>query len=318
MLNITQLHHLQLLSETGSFAHAAELANITQPALSNSIKALETRVGLQLVERGRRPIGLTPMGQALLERIGKLLFEARNLEQEITNLTRGETGTIRIGMTAVFSTSLGGPIVAEFHNAHPGIALDIRISETTQLVPMLEKEEIDVLIGDTRDLPQGDARLQRLDLPAQAGGAFCRPGHPMLSLVKPRIEDLASYTFAATHLPADVIADFAARLSPSMTERARIAVNSHNIALLRDAVAESDLILLTTRGCVRNMLALGLLAEIPVDLGIDGTWAMMQLANRVGHPALPVLWRKVQEVALRERDKRLTPYAANPRSFVPG
>ncbi|MCT8159415.1 LysR family transcriptional regulator [Pseudoruegeria sp. SHC-113] len=311
MLNISQLHHLQLLAETGSFALAAEQANITQPALSNSIKALETRVGLQLVERSKRPVRLTPMGETLLERIGKLLFEARNLEQEINNLASGESGTLRVGMTAVFSTSLGGPIVAEFHNAHPGIALDVRVAETTQLVPMLEKEEIDLLIGDTRDLPPSDARLQRLDLPAQAGGAFCRPGHPMLSLLKPRIEDLASYHFATTHLPADVISDFTARLAPAPDGRARIAVNSHNIALLRDAVAESDLILLTTRGCVRNMLALGLLAEIPVDLGIDGTWAMMRLANRVGHPALPVLWRKVQEVAQRERDKRLTPYAAN-------
>lgn len=317
MLNLRQLHHFKLVAQEGSFARAAELANITQPALSNSIRSLEKRLGLQLFERSERPIRLTPEARGILPRVDAVLFEARNLEQSLENLISGQSGHVRLGMTAVFSTSLGGPIIAEWHNAHPNVTLDLVVQETPALLEGLRDETLDLIVGDARDLQTDTEDLKLVELPPQSGGAFCRVGHPILDIRNPQPADLVGYRFAATHFPADVIRKLAELIGP---ERIGfdpiISIDSHNIAALRDAVAQSDLILLTTPGTVRNALALGIIRQIPIDLGIKGVWSVVTRHGRVPHPAVPRLIARIISIGERDHDQRLAPYArqfAEPR-----
>ena len=310
MLNLAQLHHFKLVAQEGSFARAADLANITQPALSNSIRSLEKRLGLQLFERSERPIRLTPEAREILPRVDAVLFEARNLDQSLENLALGQSGHIRLGMTAVYSTSLGGPIIAEWHNAHPNVKLDLVVQETSALLDGLRDEEFDLIVGDARDLQADTDDLNMIELPAQFGGAYCRAGHPILDILHPLPADLARYRFAGTHFPADVVNAFAELIGRKGIGIDPIfSIDSHNIAALRDAVAESDLILLTTPGTVRNALALGILRQIPIDLGIDGVWSVVTRHGRVLHPAVPQLIAKIVEIGKRDHDHRLAPYA---------
>ncbi|MCV6822932.1 MULTISPECIES: LysR family transcriptional regulator [Halocynthiibacter] len=313
MLNLAQLHHFKLVAQTGSFARAAEHANITQPALSNSIRSLEAKLGFTLFERSERPIALTPMARNILHRVDALMFEARNLDQALGNLASGQGGHIRLGMTAVYSTALGGPIVAEFHNAHPHIKLDLVMQETNALVDGLHDESLDLIVGETRELPidQSDT-LDITELFAQPGGAFCRAGHPILSIRQPKPVDLARYRFAGTHFPSEVEYAFGCFIGrdPNDTEP-MISIDSHNIAALRDAAVESNLILLTTRGTVRNALALGVLKQIPIELGINGHWSLALRRGRVVHPAVPKLIQKIIEISKRDHDQRVVPYVAS-------
>ncbi|TMV09926.1 LysR family transcriptional regulator [Ruegeria sediminis] len=310
MLNLNQLRHFQLVAREGSFARAAELASITQPALSNSIRALEERLGYQLIERSERPVRLTPFGRSILDRVDRVLFEARNLDQELSNLAAGKGGHVCVGMTAVFSTSLAGPIIAEWHNANPDVKLDLIVTETVELLAGLREEAFDLIVGDVRDLPENSSEFDIVELSPQAGGAFCRAGHPILKIPKPLPADLARYRFAASHFPAEVANAVTRFLGVQDGHQDVIAINSHNVAALRDAVAESDLILLTTRGTVRNMLALGILKRVAIEIGIDGLWSVVTLKGRVTHPAVPQMIRKIAEVSRREHDRRLTPYTS--------
>lgn len=317
MHNLSQLQHFKLVAQEGSFARAAELANITQPALSNSIRSLETRLGFKLFERSERPVKLTPFAKSLLLRVNAVLFEARNLDQTLINLSSGQGGHLCVGMTAVFSTSLGGPIIAEWHENHSDVTLDLAIHDTKGLIEGLREETFDFIVGDARDLRTDVDDLDLIELPPQVGGAFCRPGHPILNIRKPQPTDLARYRFAGTHFPGAVTRAFARFLGrETCNDDPIISIDSHNIAALRDAVAESDLILLTTSATVRNALALGLLKQIPVDLGINGVWSIAKRSNRVLHPAAVKLIHKVVETAQREHDRRLTPYAPQLRSSV--
>lgn len=318
MQNLTQLKHFKLVAQERSFARAAELANISQPALSNSIKSLERRLDLDLFERSERPVRLTAAGRSILGRVEAILFETRNLDQELANLSSGQGGHIRAGMTTVFSTSLGGPIVAEWHDAHPNVKLDMIVSETTELVAGLRDESLDVIVGDARDLREGVDDLELIELPPQKGGAFCRAGHPILNIRRPQPSDLALYRFAGTHFPDAVIRAFSRFVGrENRPDAPIIAVDSHNISILRDAVIESDLILLTTRGTVRNALVLGILKQIPVDLAIYGEWYIAQRKGRVQHPAVLALVNKIIETAHREHDSRLASYVDQLASPAP-
>jgi len=300
MLNIVQVHHFWLVVREGSFARAADLANITQPALSNSVRSLEQRLGFQLLERSSRPIVPTPEGRRILPRVEALLFEARNLDQSVQNLTSSQTGHLRLGMTAVYSTSSGGAIIAALHGANPRVKIDLVVAETVALLQGLRDEAFDLIIGDARDLPADAEDLDLVALPSQPGGAFCRPGHPILGLSDPQPGDLARYRFAGSHFPTNVIDAFA-RIIGHKGPDPVIAVDSHNIAALRDAAAESDLILLTTTGAVRNALVRGTLVQVPIRFAIDGRWLIATRRSRVQHRAIPRLIDKILALAAQDR-----------------
>ena len=75
------LRHLQFLiavADTSSFSRAAEISFVTQPTLSAGIKELEDRLGVQLIERTRRSVMLTPLGEQVATRARALLQTGRS------------------------------------------------------------------------------------------------------------------------------------------------------------------------------------------------------------------------------------------------
>jgi DNA-binding transcriptional LysR family regulator len=130
MLNLNQLQHFRFVAETGNFAAAARKAHITQPALSNSIRILEQRMEVQLFDRSERPIRLTPAGRNVLNRIDFLLHVARNVEKEVSYLSQGLAGELRIGMTSVSSASFGGVILGKWLAKNNKMRVDVSVANT--------------------------------------------------------------------------------------------------------------------------------------------------------------------------------------------
>ena len=83
------LRHLRAFSAVGNelhFGRAAEALGVTQPSLSSALKPLEDQLGVQLVRRGSRFLGLTPEGERVLEWARRIVGDARALKQEINSL----------------------------------------------------------------------------------------------------------------------------------------------------------------------------------------------------------------------------------------
>ena len=205
-------------------------------------------------------------------------------------------------------TSLAGPIIAEWHDAHPNVKLDLVIGETPDLLAGLHDETLDLIVADDRDLPDQTDDLDLTLLPPQTGWAFCRAGHPILNTLRPKATDLARYKFAGSHFPEAVVHALAQKVGrDTWPSEPIVAIDSHNIVVLRDAAIESDLILLTTPGAVRKAPALGVIKRIPVELRIHGIWHIVGKCGRMQHPAMPRLADKIVEIRTREFDRRLSP-----------
>lgn len=285
MFNLNQLNHFRLVAETGSFAAAAQKAFITQPALSNSIHTLEDRMGLQLFDRSSRPVRLTPGGRDVLGRIDTLLAEARNLEKEIRYLSQGLEGELKVGMTAHSSASIGGVILGRWLASHPMMNVELYVADTLELVGQLRTEELDLIVGEGRDLPLHSSDFEMVPIPEQQGYVFCRAGHPALELPKITFRDLLPYRFSGSNLPVALLDNMAELFGLSDRSQIEIAVVGDNISVMRDVTMYSNLILLTTRGCVRDAIAANLLVELPIDLETQTTWHVATLRNSVLHPA---------------------------------
>lgn len=298
MLSLSQLNHFRLVTETGNFAAAARKAHITQPALSNSIRTLEERIGVLLFDRSERPVRVTSAGRDLLTRIESLLAEARNLEKQIGYLSQGMAGKLRVGMTAQSSASIGGLILGKWLAQNGGMSADVTVADTLLLLDLLRNEKLDLIIGDGRDLPARTSEFDMVPIPPQEGRAFCRSGHPVLTLPAISFHDLLSYRFAGSHFPIVLLDNLAERFRLRDRHMIQLAIESDNIAIVRDATLHSDLILLTTRQCVQNELAANLMTELPVDLHTPTTWHAVTLRHSVPHPAISSLKAAIQQASL--------------------
>ena len=300
MFNLNQLVHFSMVAEVGNFAAAARQANITQPALSNSIRTLETRLGVQLFDRSERPVRLTAVGRDLLNRVESLLAEARNLEKEVGYLAQGMAGELRIGMTAQSSGSMGGMILGVWQMANPAMSADVTVADTPSLLELLRAEKLDLMIGDGRDLPVSSSELEMVPIPREDGRAFCRAGHPILARGKIEFTDLMAYRFAGAHLSNALLESLTERFKLGDSSAIEFGVKSDNIAILRDAVMHSDLILLSTRGCVRNEMAAGLIEELPIDPREPAIWFSVTLKKSAVHPATASLREAIAKATRQE------------------
>src|SRR5918912_2893357 len=97
MLDHRRLSAFHAVAEHGSFSAAALALNFTQSVVSHHVAQLEKELGVTLVERGRRPIRLTPAGERLHAHAGTILGAARAAEQDMRAVAGLESGTLHVG-----------------------------------------------------------------------------------------------------------------------------------------------------------------------------------------------------------------------------
>jgi DNA-binding transcriptional LysR family regulator len=95
------LQYLTALARERHFARAAAACNVSQPTLSAGIKQLEESLGVLLVERGQRYVGLTPEGERALALAQRVLADYNALMQELSEMREGLVGRLRIGAIPV-------------------------------------------------------------------------------------------------------------------------------------------------------------------------------------------------------------------------
>ncbi len=147
MPTLRQLQYLVTLADTGSFAEAARSSHVSQPALSQQIKALEERLGARLLERSTTGAILTPIGRSIVARARGIMGEVRTIEQLARSAATGLTGTLRLGTTPTLGPYLLSPIIADFHRAAPGLRLYVREGIPDEQALALSRGELDVILG---------------------------------------------------------------------------------------------------------------------------------------------------------------------------
>ncbi|MDM4765410.1 LysR family transcriptional regulator [Pelomonas sp. SE-A7] len=188
-MNLRQLNHLIALADEGRFVAAAERVHLSQAAFSRSIQTLEEHFGLRLFERGPLGAALTPAGRTLVERARQLVFDSRCLERDAVLLREGQLGELAFGAGPVPAAVLVPPLLSTLRRQAPQLVTRARSGNVDMLLSLLEDEEIDFFIADPR-LLASDARLELRPLARIVGGAYVRPGHPLLERGQADGEDM--------------------------------------------------------------------------------------------------------------------------------
>ena len=117
------------LAEASSFRLAAERLGVTRSAVSQSLRRLEDRLGVELVSRTTRSVRLTEAGEALHGRVRPALAEVGAALEAVRQLRGRPGGTLRLSVSSIAESFLSGELLGSFLTAHPGIRLDVAISD---------------------------------------------------------------------------------------------------------------------------------------------------------------------------------------------
>jgi DNA-binding transcriptional LysR family regulator len=143
-MELRHLRYFVAVAEELNFSRAAQRLHIAQPALSNQIKALETELGVQLLERTRRIVRLTDPGKTLLADARPLLAGAATAELHARGAQKGETGTIHIGYVLTAANARLASIVKAFRQSYPGVDPDLAQLPTGAQITGLKNRRLDV------------------------------------------------------------------------------------------------------------------------------------------------------------------------------
>ena len=151
---IDKLEYLMALAREQHFGRAAENCGVTQPTLSAGIKQLEALLGVMLVQRGSRYIGLTPEGERTLDWARRIVGDARSMRQELKTLKFGLSGQLNI---AAIPTGLAivESLTTPFREKHPDVRFSIHSRTSIEILNMLENLEIDAGISYLDNEPLG-------------------------------------------------------------------------------------------------------------------------------------------------------------------
>lgn len=120
-----QLRNFMAVVEKGSLGRAAETLNISQPALTKSIRRLEERLGVALFDRGSKGMRLTLYGEALQEHARQIATGIDQALREIDAMRAGSEGTVRIAAGPLVSDEILSLAVVRLQRERPGIRINI-------------------------------------------------------------------------------------------------------------------------------------------------------------------------------------------------
>lgn len=173
MLTLRQLRYFNALAATGHFGRAAELAGISQPALSMQLKEMEAELGGPLVERAPAGASLTELGRQVAERSSKILSAMRDLEELPLASGAVLAGPLRLGIIPSVAPFLLPTLLARAKERYPALSLIVRETVTPTLVTELADGGLDAIVASLplghEDLVEAPAFEDRFLLAAPAG-----------------------------------------------------------------------------------------------------------------------------------------------------
>nr|AIA11720.1 LysR substrate binding domain protein [uncultured bacterium] len=145
-IKLSDLHILMAVAQSGSMAKAANYLAVSHPVVSRSISDLERTLGVQLLERNPRGVGLTEYGRAMLRRSNAAFDELRQGVKDIESLTDPTAGEVRIGTTPPLSASFVSAVIARLGKRYPRIVFHVSIEGGEDQRISLHERRTDLMV----------------------------------------------------------------------------------------------------------------------------------------------------------------------------
>ena len=143
---LKQLQYLVALQEHGHFGKAAEASFVTQSTLSAGVRELESLLGLMLVERTRRVVRFTPLGNKIVEKAHRVLREAEELGEMARSAGKPLAGDLRMSVIPTIAPFLLPKLLPALRKQYPDLKLYLREEASAAACDALHHGQVDCVL----------------------------------------------------------------------------------------------------------------------------------------------------------------------------
>ena len=258
-MELFQLETFLAVAESRSFSRAAQKLHRTQPAVSQTIRKLESDIGEPLFDRSSRDANLTDAGRLLVDYAEKLLNLRSEAGSAITELRELHAGKLAIAANEFTSIYLL-PVLEKFRHQSPMIKIAVQRSLSSQIVQEILNHKVEMgMLSFTPDVPG----LRSIVVYKDELAFVVHPRHPLASAKEVHIRQLGAESFIAHNVPsqyrAKVLEAFRRHKTPL-----NMQVELPTIEAIKRFVAMGNGVALVPGICVEGELKRGELVHVPV------------------------------------------------------
>lgn len=175
-LSLKQLETFVAVAETGSIRAAARSLHVSQPAVTKSVRSLESGLHARLLHRGPHGVTLTAVGRSFLARVRVAQAELRRAQEEASG--GAGAATVALGLGPVAAVMLAPQVLARLHRESPGAGIRVMEGFPPALLPLVRDGTLDIAIGPRLDT-QLDPGLSFRPLFREDFVVVARNDHPL-------------------------------------------------------------------------------------------------------------------------------------------
>jgi DNA-binding transcriptional LysR family regulator len=245
------VEYFAAIAEHGQVQRAAEALGLSQPALSKSLHRLEQATSAKLLKRTPKGVELTSAGAALLARVKQLRLSLNDVAREITDLSEGRAGHLRIGMAAQLAHVV--PLVcAELLREAPRLTLALRNQDHTALMASLRSGALDIAVS-SRLAPLGEGLVETHLHEEEAATIYAAANHRLAKRRQVTLVDLAQERWVLASLSQGTSRLLSQAFANLGLPPPNVAVESTSLLARFRLVAASDLITFGSRSAAQHV-----------------------------------------------------------------
>lgn len=253
-MDLIQLKRFLVAAEAGTLRQAALRLHLSQPALTQSIKALERALGENVFVRGAQGVVLTPFGEALLPRAKLILNERTRIGQDLDRLRSGQASELAVGVGPYFTRHLLPVAVARTLEKIPTLRIQLVEGHTMDLVKRVQDGSLDLAFCVHNPLIAADPDLRFEETYTERYAVMARAGHPLFRRRRATEKDLAACAWIVydSQATAGFLNDFFTRrgLAPPAW-----SISTLSLSAMIGALNSTDLLALVPHDYARPELA---------------------------------------------------------------
>jgi LysR family cys regulon transcriptional activator len=263
-MDLRQLQTLiALINNDFSVSRTAEKLFLVQSAVSQQLKRLEKELNGELfIRKGKRLTGLTEFGRQVEQQALDAINSVNNIHRLAQDEQQLGQGILRIGCTHTQARYILPPVISQFYQSYPDVELQMHQGTPQQLVEWAIKDVVDFSIC-TEELAQSE-KLESIPCYRWNRCLITLPGHPILKIKQPRLNDLCDYPIIT------YVMGFTGR--KSLDETFHRAQLKPNIVL---SAADTDII----KTYVLDGLGIGIIASMAFNKSIDKSLRFKDLSD---------------------------------------
>ena len=175
-MNLREMEYFAAIAKEKNLTHAAEKLYVSQPTLTKVVQSLEKELGLTLFTHIGKKLQLTFAGERLLDYVQRILLIRSEMDMELSDIRRSNTGRLRVGMPPFRCSFVMPYVLPRFHAMHPNIDLVFMEADSATLDDALLSGDLEVAFYN---LSEKNSSLEYDILEADEVFAILPKGHPL-------------------------------------------------------------------------------------------------------------------------------------------